>query len=127
MPIIYKVNVLDELKDRGYSTARIRKEKLIAESVVQHLRTGGGISFASLAQLCELLKCQPGDILEYTKDDSKPSVPRPRRKRSVFEEHMYIASVWYDKYRKDGETLVDLDFNAYRFLLPVPDDWELKK
>ena len=127
MPIVYKFNVLNELRERGYSTARLRKEKLLAESVMQHLRDGGGISIASLAQLCRLLECQPGDILEYTEETDRPIVPKVPRKRTEFEEHMYIASVWYDKYRKEGETLVDLDFNAYRFLLPVPDDWELKK
>jgi len=122
MPIIYKKNILSELKERGYSTTRLRSERLLAESVVQSLRTGGGISFVSLAQLCKLLDCQPGDILEYTEDEGSI-----HRRRSSFEEQMYIASVWYDEYRKEGETLADLDFNAYRFLLPVPDDWELKK
>ena len=34
----YKVNILDELKKAGYSTYRIRKERLIGEATAQKLR-----------------------------------------------------------------------------------------
>ena len=65
MPIIYKFDVLHELKKHGYNTNRLRKEKLLAEGVVQSLREGKAISFANLEKLCQLLNCQPGDIIEY--------------------------------------------------------------
>ena len=29
------------------------------------------IRFTTLDKICEVLECQPGDILEYTKDDKK--------------------------------------------------------
>ena len=31
MPIIYKIDVLASLKEKGYNTTRLRKEKLLAE------------------------------------------------------------------------------------------------
>jgi DNA-binding Xre family transcriptional regulator len=65
MPIKYKVNILDELKAMGYSTYKIRKEKILSESTVQAFRRGDLVSLDNIARVCELLGCQPGDILEY--------------------------------------------------------------
>lgn len=73
MPIIYKINVLDELKARGYSSyVLLNKEKMgenyIGQRQIQQIRQGEIISNACLEKLCALLECQPGDILEYIKD-----------------------------------------------------------
>lgn len=68
MGIRFKLDVLSALKECGYTTYRIRKEKLLPESTVQHLREGTGINFDSLAVICHLLGKQPGDILEYVPD-----------------------------------------------------------
>ena len=65
MPLRFKVNVLAKLKAAGYSTYRIRKDNLLAESTVQKLRAGEPVSWANIATFCRLLNCQPGDILEY--------------------------------------------------------------
>ena len=37
MAMLYKVNVLQALKEKGYNTNRLRKEKLIAEASIQSL------------------------------------------------------------------------------------------
>ena len=34
MPIVYKIDILAALKDAGYNTNRLRKEKLLAEGVL---------------------------------------------------------------------------------------------
>lgn len=65
MPIGYKLDILAALKGAGYSTARIRKEKLIGEATVQQLRHGELVSWKTIETICRLLNCQPGDILEY--------------------------------------------------------------
>lgn len=65
MPIIYKVDVLAELKNKGFSSYRLRQEKLFGERIIQKLRQGEIVSADNLAKLCQLLECQPGDILEY--------------------------------------------------------------
>lgn len=65
MPIQYKIDVLAKLKEKGYTQNRIRKEKLIGQSYLQQIREGVIVSKACLETLCELLECQPGDILEY--------------------------------------------------------------
>ena len=68
MPIKYKIDVLAALKAAGYNTNRIRKEKLLSESTLQRLRKGELINGENLGKLCELLDCQPGDILEYVEN-----------------------------------------------------------
>jgi putative transcriptional regulator len=67
MSISYKIDVLASLKDQGYNTTRLRKEKLLAESTIQQLRENKLVSWANIDRICALLKCQPGDVLEYKK------------------------------------------------------------
>lgn len=68
MSVVYKIDVLSALKEKGYSTYKLRKEKLLGESVIQQLRSGDIISWSNIERLCELLECQIGDIVEYRKD-----------------------------------------------------------
>ena len=68
MPMRYKVDVIAALKDAGYNTNRIRKEKIMGESMLQKLRSGQMVSWATLEVICALLKCQPGDVIEYVED-----------------------------------------------------------
>lgn len=68
MGLQYKIDLLDELKSKGYTAYRLRKEKLLSESTIQKLRTGSGVSWENIETLCELLNYQPGDILEYIKE-----------------------------------------------------------
>lgn len=63
MPICYKIDVLAALKQKGYTTTQLRKERLIPEGTIQALREGRFISMNTLSKLCDLLDCQPGDIL----------------------------------------------------------------
>lgn len=69
MPIKYKINVLSALKEKGYSTYRLRKEKILGERVIQQLRDEDPISWEVLTRLCSLLDCQPGDILVYDNEE----------------------------------------------------------
>ena len=63
-----KQGLLDELKARGWSTYKIRKEKLFGERVVQELRDGELTSLGTIDKLCKVLECQPGDLLEYVEE-----------------------------------------------------------
>ena len=66
MPVKYKIDVLAALKTAGYSTYKLRREKLLGESVIQQLRDGALVSWPNMGRLCHLLNCQPGDCLLYT-------------------------------------------------------------
>lgn len=66
--IIYK-NVLQQLKNKGYSTYRLRRDKIMGESKIQNIRNNK-IDISTVNQLCKLLDCQPSDIIEYVPDNS---------------------------------------------------------
>lgn len=68
MAIRYKVDILAELKKKGYSSTRIREEKLIGQSYLQQLRRGELVSWKTLDTICSLLECQPGDLIEYVEE-----------------------------------------------------------
>ena len=68
MPIQYKMDVIAALKEAGYNTTRIRKEKIMGEAMLQKIRSGQMVSWATLETICDLLGCQPGDLLEYIKE-----------------------------------------------------------
>lgn len=69
MPIVYKMNILQRLKEAGYSTTRLRREKIIGEATIQQLRTNQLVSWATMNKICAILNCQPGDIIEYIEED----------------------------------------------------------
>ena len=70
MPIKYKVSVLSALKEAGYNTNRLRKERIMSEGTIQNIREGKIVNGSNLGIICRLLQCQPGDILEYVPDDT---------------------------------------------------------
>ena len=69
MPLKYKIDVLSALKEKGYNTNRLRKEKLLSEGVIQSLRENKYIALQNISKICELLECQPADLLEYQKEE----------------------------------------------------------
>lgn len=69
MPMCYKVDLLAVLKEAGYNTNRIRKEKIMGEAMLQKIRNGQMVSWAVLETICDLLNCQPGDLIEFVKAD----------------------------------------------------------
>lgn len=66
----YKIDILNALKKIGFTTYKIRKDKIIGEAQMQKIRTGEIASKETLNTICRLLDCQPGDILEYIPDES---------------------------------------------------------
>lgn len=71
MSIKYKMDILSALKDRGFNTTKIRREKLLAESTVQALRTGKMVSLDNISRICDMLDCQPGDVLVRVPDNAE--------------------------------------------------------
>ena len=68
MPLIYKIDVVASLKEKGYNTSRIRKENLLSQSTLTKFRNKEPVSWENLETLCKLLECQPSDIIEYIKE-----------------------------------------------------------
>ena len=69
MPIVINLDVMiaiRKIKGKDLAT-RVG----ITEQNLSLLRTGKvkGVRFSTLEKICEVLECQPGDILEYQPDD----------------------------------------------------------
>lgn len=71
MSLMYSVNVLEALKVKGFTTYRLRKERILSESTIQKLRANLPVAWENLETICKLLECQPGDIIEYVKDEEQ--------------------------------------------------------
>ena len=69
MSMQFKIDILKKLKEAGYSTYRIRKDKLLDESTLQKFRKKEPVSWATIETICKLLNLQPGDIMEYVPDE----------------------------------------------------------
>lgn len=67
MPII--VNLDDMLAARGMTLTELSERIDITLANLSVLKTGKAraIRFSTLDAICEALKCQPGDILEFRK------------------------------------------------------------
>ena len=69
MPLQQKINIIAALKNAGYSTYRLRKERIFGEATIQKFRRNEPLSWENISLLCQLLHCQPGDLLEYIEDE----------------------------------------------------------
>jgi putative transcriptional regulator len=78
--IRFKIDVLQELKKKGYNTTRLRNEKIIPEGIITKIRKAYkdnsdiNISTMTLNTLCALLGKQPAQIIEYIKDETTGSI-----------------------------------------------------
>ena len=68
MPIRVNLDVM--LAKRKMKGKVLAREVGITEQNLSLLRTGKvkGVRFATLEKICEVLACQPGDILEYVQE-----------------------------------------------------------
>lgn len=67
----YKIDVMKSLSDRGFTSTRMRKEKILSEATMQNLRKGKGITTETLNTICVILRCQPSDVLEIVPTDEE--------------------------------------------------------
>lgn len=65
--IVYK-DVIGKLKAAGYNSGQIMSRKLLPQTTMDALRHNRPITLRSVDTICSLLKCQPGDLLEYIED-----------------------------------------------------------
>ena len=67
----YKIDVMKELSERGFTSTRMRKEKILSEATMQNLRKGKGITTDTLNTICVILRCQPSDVLRVVATDDE--------------------------------------------------------
>ena len=65
MAIVYN-RLFNLLRERGYTTYKIRKEGLIGNATYKSIKDGtGGLDYRTIDKICRVLEVQPGDIMEY--------------------------------------------------------------
>ena len=71
MPIIVNLDVM--LAKRKMRSKELAEAIDITEANLSLLKSGKvkGVRFATLEKICEILDCQPGDILEYRPEETK--------------------------------------------------------
>lgn len=68
MSIKYE-KLFELLKEKGYTTYKIRQTRLIGQGTLTALKNGkGGLDARTIERLCKVLECQPGDLMEYVED-----------------------------------------------------------
>lgn len=65
--LIYK-DVLQLLKNAGYNTTTIMRERLLSQATLDALRHNRPVNTKTIETICKLVKCQPGDFLVYAED-----------------------------------------------------------
>ena len=71
MAIIVNLDVV--MAKRKMGSGELAEKIGITQSNLSILKTGKAkaVRFSTLAKLCEVLDCQPGDILEYVRGESE--------------------------------------------------------
>ena len=68
MPISYE-KLFKLMEQKGIKKFDLRKKGL-SPTIVNRLVKNGDVNTSTIARLCEILGCQPGDIMEY-EDEKK--------------------------------------------------------
>ena len=65
-----KVHLDKILEERGMTSKELAEMIGITQANLSILKTGKakGLRFSTLIAICEILDCQPADLLEYVKD-----------------------------------------------------------
>ena len=71
------------LSNNGKTFYSLRKDKVVGTETIKKLQQGYGfIDTRTIANLCEYLDCQPGDLMEYVRDNNQSSpAPKPDKEQ----------------------------------------------
>jgi len=69
MAIRLKIDILSALKEAGYTSYKLRQEKLLGERAIQKLRNSELPSWNELNTICRLIDKPVGDLVEYVPDE----------------------------------------------------------
>jgi putative transcriptional regulator len=65
LPIVYD-KMFALLKEKGYTSYKIRQENVMGQATLTGLKNGtAGLNSKTIENLCRVLHCQPGDLMEY--------------------------------------------------------------
>ena len=69
--IKYKVDVMKELKKRGYDSKKIKENGILSQGTITNIKKGGHINTETLNKLCLILRLSPSDIIDVFPTDEE--------------------------------------------------------
>lgn len=70
MPIVYN-KMIERMNDRGITSYTVKRDNIIGQATFRKIKEGGDIDTRTIAKMCEVLDCQPGDLLEYVPESKQ--------------------------------------------------------
>lgn len=70
MPVSY-AKLFDLMKQQGIKKVDLRKTYKINPKTVDSLVNNRSVTVDTIMQLCEILGCQPGDLMEYVPETAE--------------------------------------------------------
>ena len=70
MPIKYD-KLLKMMESQGITSYTLKRDNIIGQATLKKIKEGGDIDTRTIAKLCKLLSCQPGDIMEYIPEEKE--------------------------------------------------------
>lgn len=69
MPIVYD-KMLKLMEEKGITSYVCKRDNIIGQATYKKIKSGGDIDTRTIAKMCEVLGVQPGDLLEYVKEEN---------------------------------------------------------
>lgn len=69
--IHYKIDIMKELSNRGYTRKKLRENKMLSETTMQNIKHQKNITIETINIICLILRCQPSDIIEIIATDEE--------------------------------------------------------
>ena len=69
--LVFKIDIMKALKDKGYNTKNIRDNNLIGQKTLYDIKNGIVPGIKTINTLCMLLDRQPGSIIRYIPDNTE--------------------------------------------------------
>ena len=66
--LYYKIDVVAALKAAGYKMTTLKKDGVFGGRLIDQIYAGKVLGTIGLDRLCELLNCQPGDLIAWKPD-----------------------------------------------------------
>lgn len=66
--MIVFADIMQLLARSGWSSYRIRRERVLSEGTMTRIRNGQPITTETIDTICRLCGCQPGDLIHWAPD-----------------------------------------------------------
>ena len=67
--INYKIDILEELKNKGYTAYVLRKNRYLSETTIANIRAGKPVTMNALDAICIMLRKTPEEVINFEISD----------------------------------------------------------